>query len=45
MKQQLLNAEVNIRPFVALANKTARMAWVVLNKGVNALPPQYLATA
>jgi transposase len=29
---------------VALANKTARMVWVVLNKGVNALPPQYLAT-
>ena len=29
---------------VALANKTARMVWVVLNKGVDALPPQYLAT-
>ena len=30
---------------VALANKTARMVWVVLNKGVDALPPHYLATA
>ena len=30
---------------VALANKTARMVWVVLNKGVNALPPHYLATS
>lgn len=29
---------------VALANKTARMVWVVLNKGVSALPPHYLAT-
>jgi len=29
---------------VALANKTARMVWVVLNKGVNALPPHYLST-
>jgi len=28
---------------VALANKTARMVWVVLNKGVDALPPHYLA--
>ncbi len=30
---------------VALANKAARMVWVVLNKGVNALPPQYLSAA
>lgn len=30
---------------VALANKTARMVWVVLNKGVDALPPHYLAAA
>ena len=29
---------------VALANKTARMVWVVLNKGVDALPKHYLAT-
>ena len=29
---------------VALANKNARMVWVVLNKGVSALPPHYLAT-
>ncbi len=29
---------------VALANKTARMVWVVLNKGVDALPRHYLAT-
>ncbi len=28
---------------VALANKTARMVWVVLNKGVDALPKHYLA--
>lgn len=28
---------------VALANKTARMVWVVLNKGVDALPAHYLA--
>ena len=28
---------------VALANKTARMVWVILNKGIDALPPQYLA--
>ncbi|MCW0295108.1 transposase, partial [Klebsiella pneumoniae] len=27
---------------VALANKTARMVWVVLNKGVDALPAHYL---
>jgi hypothetical protein len=28
---------------VALANKTARMVWVVLNKGIEALPKQYLS--
>jgi len=33
------------KAIVALANKTARMVWVVLNKGVNALPPHYLATS
>lgn len=30
---------------VAVANKTARMVWVVLNKGVEALPPHYLSAA
>ena len=28
---------------VAVANKTARMVWVALNKGVEALPPHYLS--
>ena len=28
---------------VAIANKTARMVWVTLNKGVEALPPHYLS--
>jgi len=32
------------KAIVALANKTARMVWVVLNKGVDALPPHYLST-
>lgn len=32
------------KAIVALANKTARMVWVVLNKGVSALPPHYLST-
>jgi len=30
---------------VAVANKTARMVWAVLNNGVDALPPHYLAVA
>ena len=33
------------KAMVALANKTARMVWVTLNKGVDALPKQYLASA
>ena len=33
------------KAMVALANKTARMVWVTLNKGVEALPKQYLASA
>jgi transposase len=33
------------KAMVALANKTARMVWVTLNKGVDALPEQYLASA
>ena len=31
------------KAIVALANKTARMVWVVLNKGVGALPPHHLS--
>lgn len=32
------------KAMVALANKTARMVWVVLHKGVDALPRQHLST-
>ena len=31
------------KAIVAVANKTARMVWVALNKGTDALPPHYLS--
>ena len=31
------------KTIVAIANKTARMIWVVLNKGIEHLPKQYLS--
>jgi hypothetical protein len=31
------------KAIVAIANKTARMIWVALTKGIEALPPHYLS--
>jgi transposase len=41
----LCNRRGKHKAIVALANKTARMVWVVLKKGVDALPKHYLTAS
>lgn len=42
--RQLSQRRGKHKTIVAVANKTARMVWVVLNKGIEALPRHYLST-
>lgn len=41
--RQLIQRRGKHKAMVAVANKTARMVWVVLRKGIDALPPHYLS--
>ena len=41
--KQLVERRGKHKAMVALANKSARMIWVVLNKGVENTPPYYIS--
>jgi len=43
--KQLVARRGKHKAIVAIANKTARMIWVVLNKGIECVPTQHLSTS